>query len=201
MLKFASEDKISSTLFCKIPVKRHIFVLENTILMNLLNKKNDNALAAMVHLSTFSKYFIPFGNFIFPLILWTVGRGDKFVDGNARQALNFQISLFLYSIFIIGAAASGAIITASTLDAELNIGIDTFYVAHGEMFVPFLVILSIGGILLLALLILDIISTITATMKASEDIVYEYPLSIPFLRSSNQSENEQFNNNMKNETL
>lgn len=169
--------------------------------MEILNKKNDSALAILVHLSTFSKYFIPFGNFIFPLILWAVGKRDKFVDDNARQALNFQISLFLYTIFILGAAASTAILVASSMAVELNVDLDNFYITDDEMLVPFLIILAITGILILGLLVLDIISTITATMKASEDILYKYPLSIPFLRSSNQSENEQINNNAKNETL
>src|SRR5690606_35305928 len=167
--------------------------------MELLNKKNDTTLATLVHLSTFSKYIIPFGNFIFPLILWTVGKRDRFVDENARQAQNFQISLFLYYVFKVGAAVSAALLTAASMDADLHIGIDSFFVTEGEMFVPFLIILAITGILLLSLFILDIISTITATMKASENTIYKYPLSIPFLKSSNQSENEQFINNEKNE--
>lgn len=169
--------------------------------MDLLNKKNDTSLAVLTHLSTFSKYFIPFGNFIFPLLIWAVGKKDRFVDENAKQALNFQISLFLYWSFIIGAAVASAFIVGSSIDAEINLGYNTFYVSEGEMFVPFLIILGITGILLLALFILEIISVITATMKASENEVYKYPMTIPFLRSSNQSENEQFNNNTKNETL
>ena len=169
--------------------------------MELLNKKNDTALATLVHLSTFSKFFIPFGNFIFPLILWAVAKKDKFVDGNARQALNFQISLFLYCIFIMGAAASAAILVASGMAVELNVDLNNFYITDDQMLVPFIIILAVSGILLLGLLILDIIATITATMKASEDTTYKYPLSIPFLRSSNQSENEQSNNNTKNKTL
>ena len=170
--------------------------------MELLSKKNDTTLAVLVHLSTFSKYFIPFGNFIFPLIIWAVGKKDKFLDENARRSLNFQISLFLYWAFIMGAAIATAFIVGSSIDAEINLGYDTFYLSNeGEMFVPFLIILAISGILLLGFLVLEIISVITATMKASENEIYKYPLAIPFLRSSNQSENEQFNNNTKNETL
>ena len=169
--------------------------------MELLTKKNDTTLAVLTHLSTFSKYFIPFGNFIFPLIIWAAGKKDQFVDANAKQALNFQISLFLYWSFIIGAAVASAFIVGSSIDAEINLGYNTFYVSEGEMFVPFMIILGITGILLMGLFILELISVITATMKASENTVYKYPLTIPFLRSSNQSENEQFNNNTKNDTL
>lgn len=169
--------------------------------MELLSKKKDTTLATLVHLSTFSKYFIPFGNFIFPLILWAVGKQDKFVDDNARRALNFQISLFLYTTFILGTAVAVGLITASTVNFGINIDVDNFYFTDGEMLGPFLIILAVTGILLIGLLILDIIATITATMKASEDILYDYPLAIPFIRSSNQSENEQSDNNTKNETL
>ena len=61
--------------------------------------KHERNLSAIIHASTFSKYFIPFGNFIFPLILWTANKKEyEFVDYNGKQALNFQISMLLYSI-------------------------------------------------------------------------------------------------------
>ena len=61
--------------------------------------KHDRNLAAVIHASTFSKFFIPFGNFIIPLVLWTANKNEnEFVDYNGKQALNFQISLLLYSV-------------------------------------------------------------------------------------------------------
>src|SRR5690606_11835489 len=63
--------------------------------------KHERNLSAFIHASTFSKYFIPFGNFILPLVLWTANKKDcEFVDYNGKQALNFQISLLLYSILL-----------------------------------------------------------------------------------------------------
>ena len=63
--------------------------------------KHERNLAAIIHASTFSKYIIPFGNFLLPLILWTANKKEhKFVDYNGKQALNFQISLLLYSIVL-----------------------------------------------------------------------------------------------------
>ena len=62
--------------------------------------ENDKNVAAATHLSTFSKYFIPFGNFIFPLLLWTVNKDKQFVNEHGRQALNFQLSILVYTLII-----------------------------------------------------------------------------------------------------
>ena len=56
-------------------------------------------LAAIIHLSTFSKFFIPLGNFILPLILWTMNKDkSEFVDEHGKQAINFQLVFYLYAI-------------------------------------------------------------------------------------------------------
>lgn len=59
-------------------------------------------LAMYCHLSTYAGMIIPFGNFILPLALWLSYRENTpFVDSNGKEALNFQISLALYSIACI----------------------------------------------------------------------------------------------------
>ena len=63
--------------------------------------KHTKNLATFIHLSTFSRFFIPFGNFIGPIILWTVNKDkSEFVDKHGKQAINFQISVLLYAILI-----------------------------------------------------------------------------------------------------
>ena len=63
--------------------------------------KHERNLSAIIHASTFSKFFIPFGNFLLPLVLWTANKKEhEFVDYNGKQALNFQISILLYSIVL-----------------------------------------------------------------------------------------------------
>ncbi|MGB5608763.1 DUF4870 domain-containing protein, partial [Eudoraea sp.] len=63
--------------------------------------KHERNLASIIHASTLSKFFIPFGNFLIPLVLWTANKNEqKFVDYNGKQALNFQISLLLYSVIL-----------------------------------------------------------------------------------------------------
>jgi len=39
--------------------------------------KHERNLAAVIHASTFSKFFIPFGNFILPLVLWTANKNEN----------------------------------------------------------------------------------------------------------------------------
>ncbi len=54
------------------------------------------------HLSTFAGYFFPFGGIIGPLICW-VSRKDQseWVNMNGKSALNFQISMLLYTVLLI----------------------------------------------------------------------------------------------------
>lgn len=58
------------------------------------------ALAA--HLSGLAGYIIPFGNIIAPLVIWLIQK-DKmpFVDDQAKEAINFQISVTVYALACI----------------------------------------------------------------------------------------------------
>ena len=54
------------------------------------------------HLSAFAMYFIPLGSIIGPLIIWSIKKDEyPFVNEQGKEALNFQISMFIY--FIIAA--------------------------------------------------------------------------------------------------
>ena len=64
--------------------------------------ENQKNLGALIHLSTFLKYFFPFANFFAPLLLWTLNKEKAFVNEHGRQAINFQLSILLYAL-IVGA--------------------------------------------------------------------------------------------------
>lgn len=168
--------------------------------MNNQTTNPDKTIAALIHLSTFSKFFIPFGNFIFPLILWTAKKQDPFVDEHGKQAINFQISIFLYFIMLVCIGISGIVFFGIELSLHEPFSFSEEFVSIGNISsaVPLLLFIGFMGLLLLALFILDIISVITATIKASEGHFYKYPLSINFITptrvGTNQSKNEQFNN-------
>jgi uncharacterized Tic20 family protein len=61
---------------------------------------------------------VPFGNIVGPLAIWLVKREEsEFVATHARESLNFQISIFIYSVvaafsilFLIGILLLPAII-------------------------------------------------------------------------------------------
>ncbi len=174
--------------------------------METADKKRDTTLAALIHLSTFSKYFFPLGNFIFPLIFWTARKQDPFVDAHARQALNFQISMFLYFVALVIIGITGIIFIGMSINEMESFYFNEDFIRIGELSraLPLLFFLGVIGFLLLALFILDVIAVITATIKASEGRPYKYPLTIKFITPTgfgiNQSNNEQFNN-IQNETL
>lgn len=56
----------------------------------------------LCHLSTFAGYLIPFGNIVGPLIIWMIKKDEyAFVDDQGKEALNFQISVTIYSFVSI----------------------------------------------------------------------------------------------------
>ena len=61
--------------------------------------KDDRNWAVIAHLSAFAGHFFPLGNIIGPLVIWLIKRdGSAFVDDQAKEALNAQISYTLYGI-------------------------------------------------------------------------------------------------------
>ncbi|MBL68286.1 MAG: orotate phosphoribosyltransferase [Verrucomicrobiales bacterium] len=99
---------------------------------------------------------VHYGALAGPLIVWLVKR-DSLPDVNShgRAALNFQISMTLYSI------------AAVTVPAFLI----------GNMPVLKLLPWALGWVLLLA----NLICIITASLKAGRGELFRYPFAIPFL--------------------
>ena len=152
-------------------------------------QKHDKTVAALIHLSTFTQFFFPLGNFFFPLLLWTARKSDPFVDEHGKQALNFQISLYLYTILILAVGFAGVIIMSMTLNVE-----EPFYFDHHfnpfatpREALPVIIFVVAMGLLLLGIFILNVIAVISATMKAGEGLYYKYPLTINFLNSAEKT--------------
>lgn len=154
--------------------------------------KHHKNLSAMIHASTFVKYVIPFGNFILPLVLWTANRtSHPFIDRNGKQAINFQISLLLYSI-CIGALTLPFllfffadvfhfgllnIINFNELDGvDLKVMFNSLTI--GKLVWPLL----LAGLAQTGLFVLNVVYTILATLRASEGIYFKYPLTINFMK-------------------
>ncbi|UJH67786.1 DUF4870 domain-containing protein [Allomuricauda sp. SCSIO 65647] len=154
--------------------------------------KHERNLSALIHASTFSKYFIPFGNFIFPLILWTANKKEhEFVDYNGKQALNFQISMLLYAIvvglisvpFFIGFLPDvfdwkflGLHHLNDFNNLDIHISSDDF--RFGRFFWP----VGIVGLMQAALVVINVVYTILATIRTNEGEEFKYPFTIKFIK-------------------
>ncbi len=145
----------------------------------------DKTVAALIHLSTFTQFFFPFGNFIFPLIFWTAKKNDPFVNEHGKQALNFQISLFLYAFFLIMLGIAGAIILGINLnfDATFYLNEHKHWIGNPFEATPVIIYVLVMLLLVLSLFILNIYAAVTATIRAGEGKLYNYPLAINFLNA------------------
>ncbi|SDL32722.1 hypothetical protein SAMN04488034_103202 [Salinimicrobium catena] len=169
-------------------------------------KNPDKTVAALIHLSTFSQFFFPLGNFIFPLILWMAKKEDAFVNEHGKQALNFQLSLYLYSIFLIMLGVAGVILIGLNLNFEEPFYFNDHFrvIGNPAEAMPLIIFALVIILLLLTMFVLNIYGVISATIKANEGELYQYPLTINFITPDtsgiNQSKNEQFTNT-QNQTL
>jgi len=88
---------------------------------NLTAANNDESNWGMfAHLSALAGFIIPFGSLVAPLIIWlTKGKESAFVGEQAKEALNFQISMvivfavcFVLSFILIGLLLMGLAVIA-----------------------------------------------------------------------------------------
>ncbi len=154
--------------------------------------KHERNLGAAIHASTFSRFFIPFGNFLLPLVLWLANRKENdFIDHNGKQALNFQISLLLYSV-ILGIIAvpfflgflpnifEGGILDIRDFN-DFN-GINFHFDGDHYNWKRFIWPAGFAGLAHLALFIINIVYTILATIRTNEGQVFSYPITINFIK-------------------
>jgi uncharacterized Tic20 family protein len=61
--------------------------------------KDDRMWGMLCHIGGLIGVFFPPGNIIIPLVIWLIKKDQSwFVDDQGKEAVNFQISLTLYSI-------------------------------------------------------------------------------------------------------
>jgi hypothetical protein len=67
-----------------------------------IGEKEERQWAMFAHLGTFSSMIVPLGNFIAPIVVWQMKKHESdFVVEQAKESLNFQITLILYFIISI----------------------------------------------------------------------------------------------------
>jgi uncharacterized Tic20 family protein len=88
--------------------------------------KEERTWAMIAHLSAFAYYITGIGHIVGPLIVWLSKRdGRPFVDDQAKEALNFQISL---TIYVIAAVIMCFTVILAVVGIPILIGIHAFQV-------------------------------------------------------------------------
>ena len=151
--------------------------------METTNNKN---LATFAHLSALSQYCIPFGNYIFPILIWSSNKDkSEFIDFNGKQILNFQLSMFLYSL-ILAMIAVPILITSifSTIfsDIDFNEKMSTSNHFSIENFTGIAIVAVVAILLFVSLKVAEFILVIYASLKTSNGEKFEYPLTISFIK-------------------
>ncbi|MEZ4803423.1 MAG: DUF4870 domain-containing protein [Gelidibacter sp.] len=140
-------------------------------------------IATFIHLSTFSRFLIPFGNFIGPIVLWVTNKEKSaFVDVHGKQAINFQISILLYAV-ILGTISIPFFIF-NMFDGINLIDFNGFHDFHINIGKPSPLLYIGGGLGAIAIIgfILELVFIVQASLKARDGEYYKYPLTINFLK-------------------
>jgi len=162
-----------------------LLIMETTtpLIMETTSEKNT---ATFTHLSTLSQYIIPFGNYIFPILIWTSYKDkSEFVNHHGKQTLNFQLSLLLYTLILALIAIPIFIIVFFQnlpMEAVFN---DEDFVIRNFNFQGNIGLLTIGAtaVVLFGLLkVVEFFLVIYASIKTSNGEYFKYPLTIPFIK-------------------
>ena len=148
--------------------------------------KHQKNVATVLHVSAFSKYFIPFGNFIVPLIFWSIYKKEsEYIDHHGKEVLNFQLSLLCYRIagamlifpvsFIFGMHHFNTWDIFSFNNISINFSDGLYF--NSPSFIAILA--GLGHLLLFAV---NIAYTIIAAMKSNEGERYMYPFTFRFIK-------------------
>ena len=151
-----------------------------------METNNDKTTATFTHLSALTQYFFPFGNYIFPMIIWA-SKKDKseYVDFHGKQVLNFQLSQLLYTL-VLGAIAVPIFLFTVFNNIPMNaiISGDDFtmdHLSYGKI-TGIVVVGIIAVMLFIGMKMLEFFLIIYASIKASNGEKYKYPLTINFIK-------------------
>lgn len=149
-----------------------------------METNNNKTTATLIHLSALSQYFIPFGNFIFPIIIWSSSKDkSEYIDAQGKQSINFHLSLLMYS-FIMALVAVPLFFVSIFSKAD-------YIFKDGDFLVENFNMSEVSGLLITAVVIacvffllkaIEFLLIIYAAVKTSNGYDYKYPLTIHFLK-------------------
>ncbi|WP_430412577.1 DUF4870 domain-containing protein [Kordia sp.] len=148
--------------------------------------KHQKNVATVLHVAAFSKYFFPLGNFIVPIIFWSIYKKEsEYINHHGKEVLNFQLSLLCYRIagamLLLPVSIIFGMHHFNTWDvfhfSNVTINLSDGFHWHHASFIGILA--GIGHLLLFAV---NIAYTIIAAMKANEGERYMYPFTFRFIK-------------------
>lgn len=132
--------------------------------------------AALIHLSGLAKYVFPFAGIIAPLLIWQNKRHEStFIDKQGKDAVNYNISMMVYS-FIIGLLF---IVPFIFLISDAIMLKDAF---DDHPPINFIIGIVVVGLIFVVVAIIEFILIILASVKASSGEDFKYPLTIKFIK-------------------
>ncbi|WP_310554403.1 DUF4870 domain-containing protein [Flavobacterium sp.] len=151
----------------------------------ILTSNKEKNFSAFIHLSALTKYFIPFGNYILPILLWGSKKdSSEFINYNGKHVINFQLSMLLYSILLLA-------ISIPTLLFSIFSNVSFNEIENGDFLIEKLATGNITGIVLIAIIaiglfcfmkIAEFFLIIYAAVKTNEGYKFKYPLTINFIK-------------------
>lgn len=151
-----------------------------------METSNEKSTATLIHLTTLCQYIIPFSSFILPLLIWSNKKHEsKFIDHHGKQALNFQLSIFLYSIvFLVIAIPTFIVWLINTIDFTRLEEQELFFnnLITNQNITGYAILGFIAILLLFFVKLGEFFLIIYASAKTSNGEYYKYPLTIPFLK-------------------
>ena len=142
--------------------------------------------ATLTHLGACGQYLFPLGNFVIPIIIWSSKKNESaFVDYNGKQCINFQLSVFLYSLILGAIIVPTFVITFLSHVTFNELFHDTDFILRDLNFSENIGLITTGAIavfILACLKIVEFFLIIQAAVKTANGERYHYPLTIKFMK-------------------
>jgi uncharacterized Tic20 family protein len=145
----------------------------------------DKNTSTLLQLSAFTQYFFPFGSFIFPTLIWSLKRNEsEFVNYNGKQAINFQLSLLLYSLILVLISVPAILYAIfNNLEVSISNNGDWIFEQFTTGRITWIVIVAlVAGFLFILLKAAEFFLIFYASVKNSNGETYDFPFTIKFLK-------------------
>jgi uncharacterized Tic20 family protein len=141
--------------------------------------------STLLQLSALTQYFFPLGNYIFPVVIWSIKKDEsEFVNYNGKQAINFQLSLLLYCLILMVIAVPIFLYSAFTnIDFSFNTDLDVVFneFTIGEITTPIIIAITAASLAFI-LKVYEFILIFYAAVKNSNGEKFNFPLTINFIK-------------------